>query len=171
MRELVSAYTVFPNGGEPRQPFLIDHVEDAHGKVIYRAPVLEYRALAPGVCSMVTSGLQKVMERGTAAGADFRKPAAGKTGTTNDYKDAWFVGYTSTLTCGVWVGLDEPKTIVARGYGAALALPVWSDVMNAAADRYPARSFPQFDGRASGSNKPLPSRILNSFRHLFGGRD
>ena len=171
LRELVSAYTVFPNGGVRRQPFLIDHVEDAHGKVIYRAPVLEYRALAPGVCSMVTSGLQKVMERGTAAGADFRKPAAGKTGTTNDYKDAWFVGYTSTLTCGVWVGLDEPKTIVARGYGAALALPVWSDVMNAAADRYPARSFPQFDGRASGSNKPLPSRILNSFRHLFGGRD
>ena len=171
LRELVSAYTVFPNGGVRRQPFLIEHVEDAHGKTIYRAPALEYRALSPGVCSMVTSGLQKVMERGTASGADFHKPAAGKTGTTNDYKDAWFVGYTSTLTCGVWVGLDEPKTIVAHGYGAALALPVWSDVMNAAADRYPTRNFAQPEGfRAPGySNKPLPSRILNSFRHLFGG--
>ena len=170
LRDLVSAYTVFPNGGVRRQPFLIEHIEDAHGNVIYRAPVLEYRALSPGICSMVTSGLQKVMERGTGAGADFRKPAAGKTGTTNDYKDAWFVGYTRTLTCGVWVGLDEPATIVAHGYGAALALPVWCDVMNAAGDRNPARGFqyPEEPGQPK-SRKPLPSRILNSFRHLFGG--
>ena len=64
-------------------------------------------------------------------------PAAGKTGTTNDYKDAWFVGYTSTITCGVWVGFDQPVTIIPRGYGAALALPVWVQVMNKAAQRYP----------------------------------
>jgi len=173
LRELVSAYTIFPNGGKRRQPFLIDHVDDANGKTIYRAPVLEYQALSPSVCWMVTSGLKQVMERGTGAGADFRKPAAGKTGTTNDYKDAWFVGYTRTLTCGVWVGLDEPEKIVAQGYGAALALPVWCDVMNAATDRYPARSFQPPDGfRMPGSsNKPLPSRIINSFRHLFGGGD
>jgi penicillin-binding protein 1A len=57
--------------------------------------------------------------------------------------DAWFVGYTSTLTCGVWVGLDRPKTIVSRGYGATLALPIWVDVMNAApSSRYPAAAFP-----------------------------
>ena len=171
LRELVSAYTVFPNGGTRRQPFLIDHVEDARGKTIYRAPTLEYQALSPEVCWMVTSGLQQVMERGTASGADFHKPAAGKTGTTNDYKDAWFVGYTRTLTCGVWVGLDEPATIVSHGYGAALALPVWCDVMNATVDRYPARNFQPPPGfRMPGSsNKPLPSRIMNSFRHLFGG--
>ncbi len=171
LRELVSAYTIFPNGGVRRQPFLIDHVEDSHGQTIYRAPTLEYHALSPGICWMVTDGLQKVMARGTAAGADFRKPAAGKTGTTNDYKDAWFVGFTRTLTCGVWVGLDEPKTIVAHGYGAALALPVWCDVMNAAQDHYPARSFRQPDGfkASGGSDKPLPSRVLNSVRHLFGG--
>jgi penicillin-binding protein 1A len=65
-------------------------------------------------------------------------PAAGKTGTTNDYKDAWFAGYTSTLTCGVWVGFDQPTTIVPHGYGAALALPVWTQVMNKAAQHYPA---------------------------------
>jgi penicillin-binding protein 1A len=83
------------------------------------------------------------MERGTGAGVKnegFTKVCAGKTGTTNDYVDAWFVGYTSSLTCGVWVGLDTPKTIVSKGYGAALALPVWADVM-AAADKYPARAF------------------------------
>src|SRR5256886_17542154 len=63
-------------------------------------------------------------------------PAAGKTGTTNDYKDAWFLGYTSTLTCGVWVGFDQPTTIIPHGYGAALALPVWVQVMNKASRHY-----------------------------------
>ncbi|MCX6966985.1 MAG: PBP1A family penicillin-binding protein [Verrucomicrobia bacterium] len=171
LRELVSAYTLFPNGGVRRQPFLIERVEDSNGQTIYRAPSLEYRALSPSVCWMVTSGLQKVLTRGTAAGADFHKPAAGKTGTTNDYKDAWFVGYTRTLTCGVWVGLDEPQTIIAHGYGAALALPVWCDVMNAAQDRYPAHSFRAPDGfKLPGEpGKPLPARMLNSVRHLFGG--
>jgi penicillin-binding protein 1A len=62
--------------------------------------------------------------------------------------DAWFVGYTSSLTCGVWVGLDQPKTIVIKGYGAALALPVWADLMAAApASRYPAKSFSGPDTR------------------------
>ena len=173
LRDLVSAYTVFPNGGVCRQPFLITRVEDALGHTLYRAPALETRVLSPDTCWLVTSGLQKVFERGTASGADFHKPAAGKTGTTNDYKDAWFVGYTRTLTCGVWVGLDDPHTIVSHGYGAALALPIWCDVMNAAAasDRYPAQAFQQPAGfKTPGkSDKPLPSRIMNSIRHLFGG--
>lgn len=169
LRDLVSAYTIFPNGGVRRLPFMITQVDDIRGKTIYRASTRELSALNPGVCWMVTSALQKVMERGTGASADFKKPAAGKTGTTNDYKDAWFVGYTQTLTCGVWVGLDEPSTIVSHGYGAALALPVWCDVMNAAGDRYPARAFHPPEGYSSG--RPLPARIFNSFRHLFGGGD
>ena len=84
--------------------------------------------------------MEQVLTRGTAASArslGFKLSAAGKTGTTNDYKDAWFVGYTSTLTCGVWVGFDQPTTIIPHGYGAALALPVWTQVMNKAAVRYP----------------------------------
>ncbi|HEY3600471.1 MAG TPA: hypothetical protein VGK72_00780, partial [Chthoniobacterales bacterium] len=67
----------------------------------------------------------------------FDLPAAGKTGTTNDFKDAWFVGFTSTITCGVWVGFDQPTTIIPHGYGAALALPVWTQVMMKSAARYP----------------------------------
>lgn len=94
---------------------------------------------------MVTNALNKVMERGTGStvkSMGFTKPSAGKTGTTNDFKDAWFVGYTSSLTCGVWVGLDRPETIVSKGYGAALALPVWADIMKAApGQRYPANEF------------------------------
>jgi penicillin-binding protein 1A len=176
LRDMVSAYTVFPNGGVRRQPYLIEHVEDAKGNVIYRAPSLEYPVLPPSVCSMVTSGLQKVMQRGTGASADFHQPAAGKTGTTNDYKDAWFIGYTRSLTCGVWVGLDDPATIVARGYGAALSLPVWCDVMNAASNRYAAQPFdvseiPSEANPSGTRKKPFPGRLLNSFRHLFGGGD
>jgi penicillin-binding protein 1A len=88
--------------------------------------------------------MEEVLTRGTAAAArslGFKLPAAGKTGTTNDYKDAWFVGYTSTMTCGVWVGFDQPVTIIPHGYGAALALPVWVQVMNKAAERYPPQDL------------------------------
>jgi penicillin-binding protein 1A len=184
LRDLVSAYTVFPNNGVRRQPYLISRVEDAHGKPIYQAASQDSRALMPGVCSLVTTGLQKVMERGTGASANFRGTAAGKTGTTNDYKDAWFVGYTRTLTCGVWVGLDEPAPIMAHGYGAALALPIWSDVMNSAADRYASRGFQEPEGvvpqvvrpgeeqqSSPAPRKAFPSRFMNSVRHLFGGGD
>ena len=143
--DVTTAYTVFANNGVRRQSYIIERIDDADGETIYRAAHIQTRALDPGVSWMVTGALTKVLERGTAAGAKamgFNKPAAGKTGTNDDYHDAWFVGYTTSLTCGVWVGLDTPATIVPKGYGAALALPVWVDVMNAAApQRYPARAF------------------------------
>jgi penicillin-binding protein 1A len=93
---------------------------------------------------MTSELMEEVLTHGTAASArslGFKLPAAGKTGTTNDYKDAWFLGYTSALTCGVWVGFDQPTTIIPRGYGAALALPVWVQVMNKSAARYPAKAL------------------------------
>jgi penicillin-binding protein 1A len=88
--------------------------------------------------------MEEVLTRGTAASArslGFKLPAAGKTGTTNDFKDAWFVGFTSSMTCGVWVGFDQPTTIIPRGYGSALALPIWTQVMMDASNRYPAEQF------------------------------
>src|SRR4029077_9105764 len=101
-------------------------------------------ALDPSAAWMTSELMEQVLTRGTAASArslGFKLPAAGKTGTTNDYKDAWFVGYTNALTCGVWVGFDQPVTIIPRGYGAALALPVWTQVMTKAAARYPAHEL------------------------------
>ena len=172
LRDLAAAYTVFPNGGVRKQSFLVEKVLDSSGRTLYRSARIESRVLDPSVCWMVSTALEKVFQRGTAAGADFHKPAAGKTGTTNDYRDAWFVGYTRSLTCGVWVGLDTPAPIMARGYGATLALPVWCDVMNSAVSGgYSTRSF-QPPSSYSGaplraSDKPLPDRIVNSFRHLF----
>jgi penicillin-binding protein 1A len=145
LSEVTSAYTVLANLGTRRQPYIIERIDDASGETIYRSPNLAPQVLDPGVCWLTTSAMTKVMERGTGAGIKnegFSKPCAGKTGTTNDFVDAWFIGYTSSLTCGVWVGLDQPKTIVSRGYGAALALPIWADIMAAApANRYPAKSF------------------------------
>lgn len=143
--DLTAAYTVFPNNGLRRQSYLIERIDDAAGEPIYRAAHIQSKALDPGVTWMLTSTLSKVVERGTAAATKslgFNKPAAGKTGTTNDFKDAWFVGYTTSLTCGVWVGLDKPETIMQKGYGSALALPIWVDVMKAASpQRYPANNF------------------------------
>jgi penicillin-binding protein 1A len=87
-----------------------------------------------------------VIEHGTAASAKslgLTRYAAGKTGTTDDYKDAWFVGFTNSLTCGVWVGFDQPQTIEEKGYGATLALPIWVRIMEKASrKKYPDGPFP-----------------------------
>jgi penicillin-binding protein 1A len=141
LKDLTSAYTVFPNGGVRKQAYIIERIDDPQHKPIYLAAHITSQAIDPGAAWMTSEVMEDVLTKGTAASArslGFRLPAAGKTGTTNDYKDAWFVGYTSTLTCGVWVGFDQPTTIVARGYGAALALPVWTQVMNKASHHYPA---------------------------------
>jgi penicillin-binding protein 1A len=141
LKDLTSAYTVFPNGGVRKQAYIIERIDDQQHKPIYLAAHITSQTIDPGAAWMTSEVMEDVLTKGTAASArslGFRLPAAGKTGTTNDYKDAWFVGYTSTLTCGVWVGFDQPTTIIAHGYGAALALPVWTQVMNKASRHYPA---------------------------------
>src|SRR6478672_2187463 len=144
LKDLTAAYTVFPNAGVRKQAYIIERIDDAEHQPIYRASHIAAPALDPGAVWMTSQLMEEVLTRGTAAAArslGFKLPAAGKTGTTNDYKDAWFVGYTSTLTCGVWVGFDQPTTIIPRGYGAALALPVWVQVMNKSAARYPGKAL------------------------------
>ena len=144
LKDLTSAYTVFPNAGMRKQSYIIERIDDQDHHPIYRAAHVTIPALDAGATWMTSQVMQQVLTRGTAASArslGFKLPAAGKTGTTNDYKDAWFLGYTTSLTCGVWVGFDQPVTIIPHGYGAALALPVWTQVMNKAAQRYPAGEF------------------------------
>jgi len=141
LKDLTAAYSVFPNAGVRKQAYIIERIDDQDHHPIYRAAHVTIPALDPGSAWMTSELMEQVLTTGTAASAKslgFKLPAAGKTGTTNDYKDAWFVGYTSALTCGVWVGFDQPTTIVPHGYGAALALPVWTQVMTKAAQRYPA---------------------------------
>src|SRR5438552_3151568 len=141
LKDLTSAYAVFPNAGVRKQAYIIERIDNQQHKPIYLAAHISVPTLDPGAAWMTSRLMQEVLTEGTAASSrslGFKLPAAGKTGTTNDYKDAWFLGYTSTLTCGVWVGFDQPTTIIPHGYGAALALPVWTQVMNKAAQHYPA---------------------------------
>jgi penicillin-binding protein 1A len=133
--ELASAFTVFPNGGERFPPRVIAEIRDRYGEVQYRNPQLSYYAARSDAAHITAEILGEAVDRGTGAGVrrlGFAKPAGGKTGTTNDFKDAWFAGFTSSLTCAVWVGLDQPATIIPRGYGSVLALPVWTEVMKTA---------------------------------------
>jgi penicillin-binding protein 1A len=144
LKDLTAAYTVFPNAGIRKQAYIIERIDDADHNPIYRAAHVSVPALDPSAAWMTSQLMEQVLVSGTAASAKslgFKLPAAGKTGTTNDYKDAWFVGYTNAITCGVWVGFDQPQTIMPRGYGAALALPVWTQVMTKAAQRYPAKEL------------------------------
>ena len=144
LKDLTAAYTLFPNAGVRKQAYIIERIDDPQHKPIYLSAHISQPALDPGAAWMTSRLMQEVLTQGTAASArslGFKLPAAGKTGTTNDYKDAWFLGYISTLTCGVWVGFDQPTTIIPHGYGAALALPVWVQVMNNASRHYPAEQL------------------------------
>lgn len=132
---LASAYSTLAAGGANLSPHLISRIEHADGSLLYRHQPSGRRIFPEGVAWVTSDILGKVMDEGTATEArraGYTAPAYGKTGTTNDYLDAWFVGYTDKLTTGVWVGLDQPKKIIDRGYGSTLALPVWTSVMKAA---------------------------------------
>jgi penicillin-binding protein 1A len=145
LKDLTAAYTMFPNNGVRRQPYIIESIQDRYGKTIYKATRAELRCINPDVNYVMNELLRDVIRKGTATAArsfGLTVPAAGKTGTTDDYKDAWFIGYTTRLTCGVWVGMDRPERIADRGYGSKLALPIWVDfIQNASAWKYIAQNF------------------------------
>ncbi len=134
--DMTSAYGVFANEGRWRKPVLIRRVEDLDGNVLFKASETEAQAVKAETAFLMTSMLADVIDSGTAWKArqlGFRLPAAGKTGTTNDYFDAWFVGYTPSLTAGVWVGYDSPKPILpGSAYAADVAVPMWTAFMKAA---------------------------------------
>src|SRR6185369_7785227 len=102
LKDLTSAFTAFPNAGVRKQSYIIERIDDPNHQPIYRAAHLTLPALDPGATWMTTELMEDVLTKGTAASSrslGFRLPAAGKTGTTNDFKDAWFVGFTSSITC------------------------------------------------------------------------
>ncbi|HKV55464.1 MAG TPA: transglycosylase domain-containing protein [Candidatus Binataceae bacterium] len=124
--ELASVYSVFADGGVVRPPYAIEAVVDSHGQVIYQHRPAPQRLMSRAIAYLMTGALQGVLQFGTGAsaarmGLDF--PAAGKTGTTEDYHDAYFLGYTRQLVAGVWVGFDQPQDIGLAG--AQAALPAW----------------------------------------------
>lgn len=145
LKDLTAAYTVFATGGNRLQPYIIDHIVDASGRTIFKATKGSIRVFSPQAVSLALPMLKSVITRGTAARAralGLSCVAAGKTGTTNSYYDAWFIGLTEGLSCGVWVGFDTPRTIMKEGYGSTLALPIWvSFIQSPAAQTYPHGDF------------------------------
>jgi penicillin-binding protein 1B len=140
--ELTSAYQTFASMGEQATPYAVESVVDPGGALIYQHTPQTHQVIDPNVAYLMTGGLKAVLQSGTGAssarlGVDF--PAAGKTGTSQDYKDGYFIGYTPELVCGVWVGFDQPAPTGMTG--AQAALPAWVDFMVATAPD-DAQDFP-----------------------------
>ena len=137
--DLTAAYGAFANGGIVAPHTLISRIEDRNGNLIWQASLEQhpYRAVRPGTAYLISSMMADVINRGTASrvrSEGFKLPAAGKTGTTDDYGDAWFVGYTPNLVAGVWFGYDEKKKIMNRGFAGTVAVPAWARFMKNATE-------------------------------------
>jgi membrane carboxypeptidase/penicillin-binding protein len=142
--ELTTAYAVFPNGGYAVRPRSIVRVLDAAGEVAHADDIRRERILSEPAAFQMVSMLADVVERGTASAvrsSGLGGALGGKTGTTDDFKDAWFVGFSSSVVVGVWVGLDQPKPIALNGYGSRIALPIWVDFIRRTQKLFPARPF------------------------------
>ena len=141
---ITAAYSVFPNGGLAVRPRDLSRVRDAGGSTAFEQRVDTDRVIEPEVAFQMVSMLRDAVDRGTGSPArqlGIRFPIGGKTGTTNEFKDAWFVGFSSAMVVGVWVGFDDPKPIGADAYGGRYALPIWADFMQRAARHRPPAEF------------------------------
>ncbi len=140
--EMVSAYTSFATLGVRAAPIAILRVEDAAGNTLWRPQPRRERVMAPDQAFVLTDMLRDVVRFGTASGAvhrsGFTLPAGGKTGTTNDYTDVWFVGFTKDLVAGFWMGFDAPQTIKPGAQGGHLAAPAWGSFMREVYERRPS---------------------------------
>lgn len=135
LQSLTAAYAAFANHGLVPAPVLIRRVEDRDGVVLYQPDAQASRAVSDTTAFLMSTMMADVIDAGTASRArslGFTLPAAGKTGTTNDYHDAWFVGFTPSLVAGVWVGFDQPRTILPGGFASDVAVPLWASFMKEA---------------------------------------
>ena len=160
--KMVSAYAMFANGGVRVEPTLVDRVQDRFGKTIYRhdqrncedcrSPRLSpgaglniksdrERVMDPITAYQLTSMMEGVITRGSGTGVKLPVPVAGKTGTTNDAKDVWFVGYTSSIAAGCYMGFDQPRSLGEGAFGGTLCVPIFQEFMKEAVKRYGGSAF------------------------------
>ncbi len=160
--KMVAAYAMFANGGERVEPTLVDRVQDRFGKTIYRhdqrsctdcnAPRLPQgqgvnitsnreRVMDAITAYQLTSMMQGVIQRGSGTGVKLPVPVAGKTGTTNDAKDVWFIGYTSNTVAGCYMGFDQPRTLGPGAYGGTLCVPIFQEFMKEVVKRRGGTAF------------------------------
>ncbi len=161
--EMTGAYAAFANGGIYVEPYVIEEVRDRNGNILekHRAEP-PYQAMAPEVATIMTWLLQKVVTQGTARLATaLGVDVAGKTGTTNDWRDAWFIGYTPDVVTSVWVGFDKPRTMAYNATGGHTALPLWVEYMKNVADRSRGHSFPVWGNVVWKGDFPYVNGVLS----------
>ena len=147
LTELTSAYGAFANQGVRVEPHLLTEVADRNRSILYRSQPAYREALRPETAFLMNRLLEGVVSDGTGtAAASLGRPVAGKTGTTDDFTDAWFIGYTPDLVVGVWVGFDAKRSLGSRETGAHAALPIWMSFMEAALANRPVLEFPRPPG-------------------------
>jgi len=140
--ELTSAYGVFANQGLRLEPFAVSVVQDPQGQIVHQTLFAPRQVLSQETTYLITNVLEDVVQRGTGQLAkSLERPLAGKTGTTNDYSDAWFIGYTPNLVVGVWVGFDDVRTLGEMEAGSRAALPIWVEFMRTVLGQIPEAPF------------------------------
>lgn len=148
--EITDAYSVFPNGGIRVEPRFFLQIKDRDGKILEKNnQVKKQEVLNPQTAYVMTTMLQTVIDQGTGYTArlwGFDRPAGGKTGTTDEYMDTWFIGFTPQITVGVWVGFDDKTTLGKHGTGAEVALPIWTEFMKSATSKMEASGFQKPEG-------------------------
>ena len=160
--ELTRAYGIYANGGFKVEPYGIERIESSRGKVLYSAsrPRIT-KVLSSDTAATMTAMLRTVIEHGTGMAANIGRPAAGKTGTTDDYKDAWFVGYTPSVVMGVWVGNDDNTKMGGLTGGTVPAL-IWRDIMRVAAESIGSDDFQYPEISLDGSGKKSNPKLTSS---------
>lgn len=147
LQEMTGAMAVFASGGIRTQPYAVIRVEDKDGKVLEENQPFEEPVLSPQTSFIMTNLLAGVVKRGTGMAAlELGRPAAGKTGTTNDFTDAWFIGFTPQLVAGVWVGYDDRTWLGNKMTGGAVACPIWTSFMKGALAGQPVLNFTAPEG-------------------------
>jgi penicillin-binding protein 1A len=165
LQAMTAAYAAFANRGLVPTPIVIRRVEDRDGRVLYASEESPRRAISETTAFLMTTMLSDVINAGTATRvrrAGFTLPAAGKTGTTNDFKDAWFVGFTPTMIAGVWVGFDQPRTIMPNGFASEVAVPIWAGFMKAATRHDKPRAFAAPAGITSANVCRLSGKLASN---------
>lgn len=202
--KMVAAYAMFANGGERVEPTLVDRVQDRYGKTIYRHDQRQCedctalrlpegngvtidsnreRVMDAITAYQLTSMMEGVIQRGSGTGVKLPVPVAGKTGTTNDAKDVWFIGYTSNIVAGCFMGFDQPRSLGAGAFGGTLCVPIFQEFMQEAVKKYGGTKFKvppggyfqkidRFTGAKLGPDASGPNVISEYFREgeevLFG---
>jgi len=142
--EQVQTFSVFPNDGIRIEPHYIRKVTQADGLPLEEPPAQVSEVISVDTARTMMQFLQAVVQHGTgAAAAQLKHPLGGKTGTTNDFTDAWFIGFSPSVTCGTWIGFDNRQSLGEKETGARAALPMWMDFMRAAIANKPDEAFPE----------------------------